>query len=145
MKTDLINIDYIIHCQKLSDKFNHRHFEIAFATLEETFTEKPRSFWKIIFSNPEMEAHYSLVHKKYVKEGVAWYCARSLERASVAEEVLLNRVLKRLGDCESSSQRIKNYAFQLGLKLTKEDCKKLINKYLKVSNIKKIRPVEVHL
>ncbi|MFT5915202.1 MAG: hypothetical protein ACI81T_001702 [Bacteroidia bacterium] len=143
MKTDLINTDYIIHCQKLSDKFNHRHFEIVFATLEETLTEKPRSFWEVIFSNPKMEASYSLVHRKYVKEGVAWYSAQNLERASVGEEVLLNRVMKRLEGCESSNQNIKNYAFQLGLKLTSEECQKLINKYLKTSNNKRIRPVEV--
>ncbi|MFT6964222.1 MAG: hypothetical protein ACJAWV_003963 [Flammeovirgaceae bacterium] len=90
-----------------------------------------------------MEASYSLVHRKYVKEGVAWYSAQNLERASVGEEVLLNRVMKRLEGCESSNQNIKNYAFQLGLKLTSEECQKLINKYLKTSNNKRIRPVEV--
>lgn len=145
MNQDLINIDYIIHSQKLSDKFNHRHFEIVFATLHETLVEKPRTFWQIIFSNPTMEASYSLIHKKYVKEGVAWYCGRTFERASVGEEVLLNRIFKRMEENGNHHEKIKNYAFQLGLRLTNEDCKKLINKYLRNSASRNIRPVEISM
>lgn len=92
----LIQLDNVIHFKRLSNKFNERHFEVAFAAVEVEFQEKERSFWKRIFTAPEMEKMQHVIIKGYVKEGVAWYHVSNMERASVEEEIHLNQTFKAL-------------------------------------------------
>ena len=92
----LIQLDNVIHFKRLSTKFNERHFEVAFAAVEVEFEEQERSFWKKIFTAPEIRKRQHLIVQGFVKEGVAWYHSNDLERASVEEEVLLNHIFKAL-------------------------------------------------
>jgi len=95
-KEILIQLENVIHFKRLSDKFNERHFEVAFAAVEVEFRERERSFWKRVFAGPEMEKQQNLIIERFVKEGVAWYHADDLVRASVEEEVALNHIFKAL-------------------------------------------------
>ncbi|MGB0525116.1 MAG: hypothetical protein ACPGJS_19235 [Flammeovirgaceae bacterium] len=92
----LIQLENVIHFKRLSHKFNERHFEVAFAAVEVEFQEKARSFWKRIFAPVEMEKKQRVIIQGYVKEGVAWYHAQDMERASVDEEIYLNQIFKAL-------------------------------------------------
>lgn len=92
----LIQLENVIHFKRLSDKFNERHFEIAFAAVELEFKERERGFWQRIFSGPEIEKTQNVIIEGFIKEGVAWYHETSLRRASVEEEVALNHIFKAL-------------------------------------------------
>ena len=94
--TDLIHIDHVIHFRRISEKYNEKHFEVAFAFIVTEFQEKPRNFWQLFFSSAELIPSHKLRLKSYVKEGVGWYCAKDFERVSVDEEMALNHLFKAL-------------------------------------------------